>query len=137
MNPLHQRALDLTRRSFFGMGARTLGATLGTAALADLFAAERPRVALPNPIAPPAPHFPAKAKRIIYLHMEGGPSQLDLFDYKPELRRRYDQDLPDSIRNGQRLTGMTSGQSRFPVMPSAFRFTRYQNRQDEIGRAHV
>ena len=131
MNPFQQRALDLTRRSFFGIGARTLGATLGTAALADLFAAERPRLSLPsNPALPPAPHFPAKAKRIIYLHMEGGPSQLDLFDYKPELRRRYDQDLPDSIRNGQRLTGMTSGQSRFPVMPSAFRFTRYQNRQD-------
>ncbi len=62
--------------------------------------------------------------------MEGAPSQLDLFDYKPALRARFDEDLPDSIRQGQRLTGMTSGQARFPVAPSIFKFTRYENRQD-------
>jgi hypothetical protein len=61
------------------------------------------------------------------MHMEGAPSQLDLFDYKPQLRDRFNQDLPDSIRQGQRLTGMTSGQSRFPVAPSIFKFSRYEN----------
>ena len=65
-----------------------------------------------------APHFAPRARRVIYLHMEGAPSQLDLFDYKPQLRQHYDVDLPDSIRQGQRLTGMTSGQTRFPVAPS-------------------
>ena len=62
--------------------------------------------------APPVgrrPHFAPKAKRVIYMHMEGAPSQLDLFDHKPQLRPRFDEDLPDSIRQGQRLTGMTSG----------------------------
>ena len=120
-NPVAQRAIDLTRRRFFGNAARSLGAALGTAALTDL---------LPGGDNKPGPHFPGKAKRIIYLHMEGGPSQLDLFDYKPNLRRRFDQDLPDSIRDGQRLTGMTSGQSRFPVAPSLFRFSRYRNNHD-------
>jgi len=62
--------------------------------------------------------------------MEGAPSHIDLWDYKPGLRQRYDQDLPDSIRQGQRLTGMTSGQSRFPIAPSLFRFSRYANNQD-------
>jgi hypothetical protein len=59
--------------------------------------------------------------------MEGGPSHLDLYDYKPELRKRFNQDLPDSIRKGQRLTTMTSGQSRFPIAPSVFRFARCEN----------
>jgi len=64
--------------------------------------------------------------------MEGAPSQIDLYDHKPELRSRYDQDLPHSIRQGQRLTGMTSEQKRFPVAPSIFKFARYRNRQDGI-----
>src|SRR5262249_53071671 len=63
------------------------------------------------------------------MHMEGAPSQIDLYDYKPGLRPRFNQDLPDSIRQGQRLTGMTSGQARFPVAPSIFRFTRYENNE--------
>jgi hypothetical protein len=69
------------------------------------------------------PHFAPKAKRVIYLHMVGGPSQIDLFDYKPEMMKWYDKDLPDSIRNGQRLTTMTSGQARFPIAPSKFQFS--------------
>ena len=64
------------------------------------------------------PHFPGKAKHVIYLHMVGGPSQIDLYDYKPKMNAWYDKDLPDSIRRGQRLTTMTSGQSRFPIAPS-------------------
>jgi len=77
-------------------------------------------------------HLRPRAKRVIYMHMEGAPSQIDLFDYKPGLRHRYNQDLPDSIRQGQRLTGMTSEQKRFPVAPSIFRFSRYANNMDGI-----
>jgi uncharacterized protein (DUF1501 family) len=136
MHPLEEHYLGLTRRRFFGRSALTLCGGLGTMALADLLRAEplvrsgAGAVAEGPPAPVPAPQFPAKAKRVIYLHMEGAPSQLDLFDYKPGLRHRFDQDLPDSVRNGQRLTGMTSGQSRFPVAPSMFRFTRYRNNQD-------
>jgi hypothetical protein len=71
------------------------------------------------------PHFPAKAKRVIYLFQAGAPSQLDLFDYKPQLAAHFDKDLPDSIRRGQRITTMTSGQSRLPVAPSIFRFNQH------------
>jgi len=71
------------------------------------------------------PHFPPKAKSIIYLHMNGGPSQIDLWDYKPTLAEQYDKDLPDSIRKGQRITTMTSGQARLPVAPSKFKFQQH------------
>ncbi len=77
-----------------------------------------------HPPLPGLPHFAPKAKRLVYLHMNGAPSQLDLFDYKPQLQKYYDKDLPDSVRNGQRITGMTSGQSRFPVAPSIFKFSK-------------
>ena len=69
--------------------------------------------------------IPPKAKHVIYLHMVGGPSQMDLFDYKPIMADWYDKDLPDSIRQGQRLTTMTSGQSRFPIAPSKYAFQQY------------
>ncbi len=65
-------------------------------------------------------HFAAKAKHVIYLHMVGGPSQMDLFDYKPVMKEWYDKDLPESVRMGQRLTTMTSGQARFPIAPSMY-----------------
>ena len=68
---------------------------------------------------------PARAKKVIYLHMVGGPSQIDMYDYKPEMPKWYDKDLPESIRNGQRLTGMSSGQSRFPVAPSRYSFAQH------------
>jgi hypothetical protein len=71
------------------------------------------------------PHFPARARRVIWLFMAGAPSQLDLLDHKPGLAARYDQDLPDSVRNGQRLTGMSAGQARFPVAPSLFTFAQH------------
>ena len=71
------------------------------------------------------PHFAPKAKSIIYLHMNGGPSQIDLWDYKPMLAEQYDKDLPDSIRKGQRITTMTSGQARLPVAPSKFKFQQH------------
>lgn len=122
-DPMRERDLLLTRRRFFGLSAASLGATLGQASLGSLLLGGSAQAAGKT-------HFPPKAKRVIYLHMEGGPSQLDLFDYKPGLRRLYDLDLPDSVRQGQRLTGMTSGQARFPVAPSLFRFSRYPNHQD-------
>jgi len=129
MHPLEEHYLSLTRRRFFGVAARTVGAGLGTLALSSLLAkrasAEASAVAI-------GPHFAPKAKRVIYLHMEGAPSQIDLWDYKPGLRQRFDQDLPDSIRQGQRLTTMTSGQTRFPVAPSIFKFSRYANNHDGI-----
>ena len=133
---LEEYLLNLTRRRFFGLAAGTIGAGLGTAALDGLLG----RRALAGgdavagvPAAPLAgPHFAPKAKRIIYLHMEGAPSQLDLYDHKPQLEARFDQDLPDSVRNGQRITTMTSGQSRFPVAPSMFRFDRHANAQDGV-----
>ncbi|MDF1799427.1 MAG: DUF1501 domain-containing protein [Planctomycetota bacterium] len=141
--PIDERKLLVTRRRFFGLAAGGAGAlastggVLGRAALGGLFAGESARGAgLGSTTASlganfaSGTHFPAKAKRVIYMHMEGAPSHLDLFDYKPGLRQRFDEDLPESIRDGQRLTGMTSGQTRFPVAPSLFRFSRYPNRQD-------
>lgn len=74
---------------------------------------------------PSLPHFAPKAKRVIYFHMVGGPAQMDLYDYKPAMNEWYDKDLPESIRGGQRLTTMTSGQSRFPIAPSKFSFKQY------------
>ena len=124
-HPVEQHYLDLTRRRFFGMAGRTMTAGLGATALASLLSSASH--AAPGLSLPGVPHLPAKAKRVIYMHMEGAPSQLDLFDYKPGLRARYNQDLPDSVRQGQRLTGMTSGQERFPLAPSIFRFSRHAN----------
>src|SRR4051812_23759386 len=93
----------------------------GIAALATLLQ----RDAQATPGLTGLPHFPATAKRVIYLHQSGGPSQLDLFDYKPELKKQTGVDLPASIRMGQRITGMTSGQSTLPVTPSLFSFKQY------------
>lgn len=121
-NPLDHSALPglgETRRRFFGRCADGAASALGLSALASL--GERGTDANFA-----GPHHRPRAKQIIYLHMEGAPSQLDLFDYKPKLRHRFQQDLPDSIRQGQRLTGMTSGQARFPVAPSIFRFSKYE-----------
>ncbi len=109
----------LTRRQFLGTGA----SVLGTAALGSLLGpATSGAAAIEGRL---VPHFAPKAKYVIYLHMVGGPSQIDLYDHKPGMVEMYDKDLPDSIRNGQRLTGMTSGQARFPVAPSKFKFAQH------------
>jgi Protein of unknown function (DUF1501) len=108
----------LTRRYFFGKAA----AGLGTAALASLLQADETSGTMPG-----IPHFPPTAKRVIYLFQSGAPSQMDLFDYKPRLRDLAKTELPDSIRGGQRLTGMTSGQTSFPVAPSIFPFQQHGN----------
>jgi len=116
MHPSDKAVLLETRRQFFGRGARGLG----VAALASLFGeGASAKEGLPG-----LPHFAPKAKRAIYLHMVGGPSQLDLYDYKPVMKDWFDKDLPESIRKGQRLTTMTSGQSRFPIAPSVFNFAQ-------------
>jgi hypothetical protein len=90
---------------------------LGSLALASLLQSRL--------LAAPVTHLAPRAKRVIWLTQAGAPSQLDLLDYKPHLAEYYDQDLPDSVRGGQRLTGMTAKQSRFPVAPSVFRFSQH------------
>lgn len=121
MNPMIENLQTLTRRHFFGRGA--LG--LGTAALASLLPGRAAAATSATGGLPDLPHFAPKAKRAIYLFMNEGPSQMDLFDYKPKMADMFDKDLPDSIRNGQRLTTMTSGQTRFPVAPSKYKFQRH------------
>ncbi len=112
---MHELFQNMTRRHFFGKSA--LG--LGTVALSNLLAKDR--VGGLNGI----PHFAPKAKRVIYLFQSGGPSQMELFDYKPGLVKYANQNLPESIRNGQRLTGMSASQSSFPVVPSRFGFKQH------------
>ncbi|MBT5381945.1 MAG: DUF1501 domain-containing protein, partial [Phycisphaerae bacterium] len=130
-DPLEEYLQNLTRRRFFGSMASTLTGGLGASALSSLIA-EGAIAAAPGVgnLLQSLPHHAPKAKRIIYMHMEGGPSQIDMFDHKPGLRERFDADLPDSIRMGQRITTMTSGQDRLPVAPSMFSFKRYDNNQD-------
>ena len=117
----------ITRRHFFGRTATGVG----TAALASLLgkdlsaAARGDSLERPFPGLPALPHLAPKAKRVIWLFQSGGPSQMDLFDYKPQLDRWRGEDLPDSIRKGQRLTGMTSTQDSFPVVNSVFKFKRH------------
>ncbi len=116
--------LELTRRQFFG----TTGLRLGGAALAMLACPAKPQAAEPERVHPPLPGFPhhaPKAKAVIYLHMNGGPSQLDTFDHKPKLIEQFNKDLPESVRKGQRITTMTSGQLRLPVAPSMFKFAQH------------
>src|SRR5262245_54497545 len=122
MDPIREHLDLMTRRHFFGRNA----AALGGAALASLMA-PRPAAADASEFGglPGLPHFAPKAKRAIYLHMNGGPSQIDLLDYKPTLADWFDKDLPESVRNGQRLTTMTSGQKRFPLAPSKFKFAQH------------
>src|SRR5579884_2424279 len=115
MNPLQDQASLLTRRHFFGR------AGVGAAALWSLLSGE----AASGQTTSSPPHFAAKAKRVIYLFQSGAPSQMDLFDYKPTLGALRGVELPDSVRMGQRLTGMTSRQESFPVAPSKFRFARH------------
>ena len=110
----------LTRRLFFSKSATGLGA----AALASLLARDVDAAPSIGGL-PGLPHFAPKAKRVIYLFQHGAPSQLDLFDYKPGLEKRRGADLPESIRMGQRLTGMTAYQATFPTAPSIFKFQQH------------
>jgi len=126
MNPATEYHQFQSRRRFF-QGA---GLKVGGIALAQLIGQENRAAAKPaaggdiHPALPGLPHFAPKAKNLIYLHMNGAPAQQDLFDYKPQMEKFFDKELPDSVRNGQRITTMTSGQKRFPVAPSRFAFER-------------
>ena len=122
MNAFEQFRLNVTRRHFLGTGTNLLG-TAALASLAGNGLAER-AVAGPSAAAHALTHFAPKAKHVIYLHMVGGPSQMDLYDYKPVMKDWFDKDLPESVRMGQRLTTMTSGQARFPIAPSMYKFER-------------
>jgi len=138
VDPIEEHLLGLTRRQFFGraatgIGLAALGSLLAPEALAGLATGPGdPSGAGLQPGALQELHFAPRAKRVIFLHMCGGPSQLDLFDHKPSLQERYNEDLPASIRMGQRITTMTSGQARLPVAPSIFEFNKHPNNQDGL-----
>jgi hypothetical protein len=122
MNPFFENRLSINRRHFLGKLSVGIGsAALGSLLIPDLFSSSSPD----EMVMAGLPHFAPRAKRIIYLHQNGAPSQLESFDYKPLLTQMAGQDLPESIRNGQRLTGMTSGQSKFPLIGSYFKFAQY------------
>jgi hypothetical protein len=128
MNPLEHHYMNITRRQFFGKTAAGIGGfALGSLMNNQLLAGSPLERGVLG-----APHFAPKAKRVIYLFQNGGPAQQDLFDYKPGLTEKFDKDLPDSIRGEQRITGMTSGQARFPVAPSMFKFNKYENNEDGL-----
>ncbi len=122
MDPIQEHKLILTRRHFFSR----FGTGLGAAALATLLSEDgwANTMRADDGALPDVPHFKPTAKRVIYLFQSGGPSQLDLFDPKPGLEKYRGQNLPDSIRMGQRLTEMTAFQGSFPTAPSIFKFAR-------------
>ncbi|MGI9429488.1 MAG: DUF1501 domain-containing protein, partial [Bythopirellula sp.] len=115
-------SLKMTRRHLLG---RTAG-SLGAAALGTLLGRQQSRAASTAQMGLDSlPHFTPRAKRVIYLFQSGGPSHADLFDYHPKLRELHGTELPDSVRGGQRITGMTSGQSNFPVGAPMFKFNQH------------
>lgn len=109
---------QISRRTFL----TSSGIGLGAAALSSILPSNAFATEAANKV---GPHFAPKVKRVIYLHQSGAPSQLETFDYKPKLETMWGQNLPESIRGGQRLTGMSSGQSSFPLAASAFKFAQY------------
>jgi len=129
MNPFEEYQRQLTRRQLL---SRSRGC-LGAAALASLLG-DVPKLSAASQTGSEQgrlqglPHFAPKAKRVIYLFMAGGPSHIDLFDYKPVLKEIHGKELPESVRKGQRLTGMTSGQKSFPCVAPMFNFKRYGDR---------
>ncbi len=128
MNELIPTSIDaaVSRRLFLGRSSLGVATGLGTAVLSHLSAVDG------NARSPSSSQPRARARRVIYLCQSGAPSQLDLWDYKPGLAKRHGQPLPDSVRKGQRLTTMTSGQKAFPVAPSLFRFRRHGQSGQEV-----
>jgi hypothetical protein len=132
MTPLEDYVRFETRRQFLSRGKNALGmaalASLGGASFARAASTQGGSAAGSHALhlgLPSLPNFAPTAKNVIYLHMVGGPSQMDLYDYKPEMNAYFDKDLPESIRKGQRLTTMTSGQKRFPIAPSKYKFAQH------------
>ena len=124
-NPLREHELMTTRRQLFGRAA--LG--VGTAAMANLLGRD---LLAAKGNAKSGLHHPAKAKRVIYLFMSGGPAQHDLWDYKPKMKAMFGKPLPDHVRDGQRITGMTAGQKTLPVCPSKYKFTKHANNEGGV-----
>lgn len=125
MDVKHAFELALTRRQLFGRASTGIGAAaLASLLNPQLFADETQRDPKTGGLVG-LPHFAPKAKRVIFLHQSGAPSQIDLFDYKPKLNQFRGTELPDSVRKGQRITGMTSGQSSLPVASSMFKFSQH------------
>jgi len=130
MSPIQEYALYETRRRFLSRGKDALGMAAlamlgGRTALGSVASAPAGGSALPVNLPKGVARFAARAKRVIYLHMVGGPPQMDLFDYKPKMNDWYDKDLPGTVRGDQRLTGMTANQARFPIAPSKFKFAQH------------
>ena len=133
---LHKK---LDRRNFLtktslGIGALALGSLMGKSAFGKIASAltTEPTLTLEEEILRALPHFAPKAKRVVFLFMAGGPSQLETFDYKPKLVNMFGQGLPDSIRQGQRLTSMSANQSILPVVPSIYKFNPHGKSQTWI-----
>jgi hypothetical protein len=129
MHPLIEQHRLVSRRQFFGevglrFGGVALAMLMDPTARRSAAASVAPSPRRVHPALAGFPHFRPRAKSIIYLHMNGGPSQLDLWDHKPGLREMFNKDLPPSVQGGQRLSTMTSGQGRFPVAPSKYKFER-------------
>ena len=120
MNPIEQRKQLLTRRSFLGLSSTCLGAAALNSLLNESAIGQNSGAPLSG-----MPHFAPKAKRVIYLFQSGGPSQHELWDYKPKLVDMVGNDLPPSVRGNQRVTAMTSGQLRFPIVPSLYKFDQH------------
>ena len=120
MDPRFEYGRTLTRRHFFGLTSTGIGTAILASLLHDDLRAAEATAGLEA-----LPHFAPKAKRVIYLFQSGAPSQMELFDYKPQLREQLGVELPDSVRKGQRLTGMTATQANFPLVPSMFPFSQH------------
>ena len=122
---IHEAQFTLNRRQFFGQSGLRMGGIAMPLILGQSLSGRASAASEVHPALPGLPHAAAKAKAVIYLHMNGGPSQLDTWDYKPGLVEHFNKNLPDEIRKGQRLSTMTSGQKKFPVAPSKYKFTQH------------
>src|SRR4051812_16242147 len=123
-----EHGLNFNRRKFLSRLSLGIGSfALGSLLVPDLFNPSDEEAMITG-----LPHFAPKAKRIIYLFQNGAPSQLDLFDYKPLLQKMFGEDLPASVRMGQRLTGMTADQTKFPLAGTIYKFNQYGQAKTEI-----
>ena len=133
MNPFHEYQLNMTRRDLLANSARPLGAA-ALASLVGKVATAAPAAAEANDRGglPGLPHFAPKAKRVIYLFMAGGPSHIDTFDYHPNVRKLHGQELPASVRQGQRLTAMSGNQATLPLAGAQFQFAKHGQSQQWV-----
>ncbi|MDG2324068.1 MAG: DUF1501 domain-containing protein [Akkermansiaceae bacterium] len=129
-NPLTESRREFLLRSGNGLGAAALSTILNPGLIGSTSASEGGVYGgLPD-----LPHFPGKAKRVIYMFMAGGPSHIDLYDYKPIQRKLHGTELPDSVRQDQRLTGMSSGQNSFPCVAPMFEFGKFGEHQTWVNK---